>query len=443
MITLISIIILLVLVGSLLKILYSEQVIMRLPYDKETRVGFTGPEAMIILMMAAAWIGLGTMLAFQMAIMIIFCILGMIKSKNNMIISLPMTLYIIFLIWIIIGIFYSTSVNFGFRMFIKYLYPLLFCMLCAKVVRDGEVFLTAGTWARRTGIICFSLLLFMPIWTFVFPYIWTRPAIVTGLIAMLLFSLGMVYATNQKRRNIVWFIVLSLPAIVSVYRTDLFGIGVALSAFFIIQYRIKALPYVAIVGFLGLCSIFYIPAVRDKMFRGKEFTMEQFMKGEVEISEKNIQMNSRGYMWRMTQHDLRKRDFTIGAGTGRVQKLFYTETDDLRKNGQMHNDFLVIWLDNGYIGIFLFCLAYMGIFIHCIIIYRKDSSPYARLAALVAGSSLIGIFATCYSDNTVSYSLVTFSFPWGFYGMALGMRKGNETVEEIEIEEQEAIEYKS
>lgn len=416
---------------------------MRLPYDKETRVGFIGPEAMIILMMATAWIGLAPLLAVQMGLMIILCVLGMIQSKNNLIVSFPMKVYMIFLVWIVIGIFYSTSVNFGVRMLLKYLYPLLFCMLCAKVVRDGEVFLTAGAWARRTGIICFALLAFpLTKWT-VFSFIWTQPAVVTGLITMLIFSLGMVYASDQKRRNIIWFIALCLPAIISVYRTDLLGIGVALSAFFIIKYRVKALPYVAIIGFLGLCSMFYIPAVKNKMFRGADFTMEQFINGEVEISEKNIQMNSRGYMWRMTQYELRKRNFTIGAGTGRVQKLFYTETDDLRKNGQMHNDFLVVWLDNGYIGIVLFCLAYLAIFIHCIIIYRKDSSPYARMAALVAGSSLIGIFATCYSDNTVSYSLVTFSFPWGFYGMALGLRKGEETEEVIEIEEQEVIEYKS
>ncbi len=45
------------------------------------------------------------------------------------------------------------------------------------------------------------------------------------------------------------------------------------------------------------------------------------------------------------------------------------------------------------------------------------------MAALVAGSSLLGVFVTMYSDNTLSYSMVTLSFPWGFYGMALGLKE--------------------
>ena len=48
------------------------------------------------------------------------------------------------------------------------------------------------------------------------------------------------------------------------------------------------------------------------------------------------------------------------------------------------------------------------------------------MAAMVAGASLMGVFVTMYSDNTLSYSMCTLSFPWGFYGMALGINNNEE-----------------
>ena len=36
---------------------------------------------------------------------------------------------------------------------------------------------------------------------------------------------------------------------------------------------------------------------------------------------------------------------------------------------------------------------------------------------------MLGVTLTMYSDNTVSFSMATLGFPWGFYGMALGLLK--------------------
>ncbi len=39
---------------------------------------------------------------------------------------------------------------------------------------------------------------------------------------------------------------------------------------------------------------------------------------------------------------------------------------------------------------------------------------------------MIGIMVTMYSDNTISYSMATLGYPWGFYGIALGLAKNEE-----------------
>ena len=41
-----------------------------------------------------------------------------------------------------------------------------------------------------------------------------------------------------------------------------------------------------------------------------------------------------------------------------------------------------------------------------------------------AGASLAGVAVTMYSDNVVNYSMCTLAYPFGFYGMMLGLLKG-------------------
>lgn len=141
------------------------------------------------------------------------------------------------------------------------------------------------------------------------------------------------------------------------------------------------------------------------------------------IDENNVQTNMRKFMW----EDATKRFYNghelVGSGTGRVQTFFYTEATDARKGGQLHNDFLVLRCDNGQIGFWLFILSYVAILLHCIQLYHRSPHDIVRIAALLSGSSLIGVFVTMFSDNTLSYSMVTLSFPWGFYGMTLGLNK--------------------
>jgi len=373
-------------------------------------------------MFATAWIGLSPVLSLRLAFLEMLCVIGIFKCSNRLPFSLPLKLFAIFLIWVLIGISYSDSVNFGIRMFLKYLYPFLFCLLCAKVVRDGIVFLNAGMWGRKIGTIVIILLFIPVVAGFVSPFFWYVAATITGLITFIVFSFAMAEFTEDKKKNLLWGIFLCLPCLIAVFRTDIFGTAVALSALFLVKYRVKAIPFIAVIGLLGLCAMFYIPSVRNKMFIDPDkVTITDYLQGN--IDEDNIQTNMRKFMW----EDATKRFYDghelTGSGTGRVQRFFYTEATDARRGGQLHNDFLVLKCDNGNIGFWLFLLAYFAILIHCMILYRKSDNQYVRMCALVAGASLMGVFVTMFSDNTLSYSMVTLSYPWGFYGMVLGMKQ--------------------
>lgn len=444
--TIVCLILFIILNIWLFNTLYSEQVVIKLPEKGTYALLCSGPEALIILMFATAWIGLGPFLAMRLALLEVLCVLGILKCQNSQPFSWAFILYIVFLAWVIYGITYTPQPMFGIRMLLKYLYPLLFALLTAKIVRDGEVMIATGLWSRSIAV---SGALLIILTKFGVPFIsgftlnvlWSLAGYVTGLIGVTMFSLTLSEFTQNKKQNLYWTLASGIVCLLMVFRTDIFGTAIALAAFFLIKYKLKALPIILLIGILGICSIFYIPAVKEKMFVDPDkANMTEFIQNGG-INDDNINTNYRKFAWETVQEAVYNDHPLKGAGTGRVQTYYQTEAENILRGGQLHNDLLVIQLDNGIIGLVLFFIAYGAIFLHCLYIYNRSQNSYTRIAAITAGASILGILATCYSDNTVTYSMVTFSFPWGFYGMTLGLKaKENETQVDIEYEEIEVAE---
>lgn len=418
--TFIALLIFVILTAWELKLFFTPQVEWRMPYGSHATMRLSGKEALIILMFATAYIGLTPVLSLRLGFLELLCIVGAITVSSRVKLSWPMWLFMIFIAWEIIGLTYTPSPSYGIRMILKYIYPFLFAIFAARVVKDGAVMVSAAIWARRIATVAVCLTLIPPIRLLVGYYFWFQAALTTSIITMVIFSFAMVEFSDEKKKNLWWALFFCLPCLIFVFRTDIFGTIVALATFFVLKYRTKGLPIAAALGILGLCAMFYIPAVKNKMFyRPNEVTMVDYVTGN--YNEDNIRMNGRKQGWEDVEKWFFKDKETIGSGTGRVQYYFYEEAIGWRRGGQLHNDFLTLKCDNGIIGLILFGLSYFAVTLHCIYLYHKSQNTYTRIAAMVAGASLMGVFVTMYSDNTLSYSMCTLSFPWGFYGMALGI----------------------
>ena len=427
MTTIICYILFLVLNGMAFYLLNKQETLVRLPYEKDRYMRCAGPECVVLFIFWTGLLGIQPLLAIRLALLEVFCIVGIFKAQGKVIWSWPMMLYIVFLFWTVIGLTYTPSPMFGIRMILKYIYPLFVVLLASAVVRDKEVFLKTVLGARITAVLSFVLLTLPGIAFVAHPIFWNKAALATNYITMCMISLALVYYIPGKRTsNIIWAIIFALPAFIWVFRTDIFGLGVGLSAFFFVKYRLKALPIIAAIGILGICSIFYIPAVKAKMyFRPNEVTFVDFITNNVD--ETNLNTSGRNEMWDKVM-PFYEDSKMIGSGTGRVQKFFYTEIIGFGRGGQLHNDFLVMMCDNGLIGLILYLMSYFAVLFHCVKLYNKSLDPSVRLCSLVAGASLFGVLVTMYSDNTLSYSMATLSYPWGFYGMALGLNQASKVV---------------
>jgi O-antigen ligase len=127
-------------------------------------------------------------------------------------------------------------------------------------------------------------------------------------------------------------------------------------------------------------------------------------------------------MWKDLKRRFYREHELVGSGTGTVQHYMYTH----RVFGGLkvpHSDFVQMMCDNGMIALVLYIIISLLIFLHAFNVYWSTDSPVLQLCAIVTGASMMGVFVTLYSDNTVNYSIATLSMPYGFYGMMLGLQK--------------------
>lgn len=409
-----------------IKFLYSGGETVKSPFDKTVQMRLSGPEMFWCLTFSTGLLAFYApagidLTAIRLMVLEILCFLGLFVAKDKPIWNYPLKIYAIYLIWITIGCLYSPAPFYGFRVILKYLYPLLVCLFASAVVRDQFVFFKSSLWARKIGFVSL-IFAFVPFLPYLVPGVFIySTARAINYISIMILSIGLFYFTNEKKKNLIYTILFILPCFFWVFRTSIMGSLVAIMAFYFIKYRVKSLPIIFGILILGVIAVFTIPSLRQKMFFDDNVTIEQFREGK--LSEDNVNTNAREHMWKDLEKRFYKEHEIIGSGTGTVQNYMY---NNFVYGGLIvpHSDFVQMKCDNGLIALILYIICSFSIFSHCCLTYwRNKGNPILRLSAIVAGASIAGVFVTLYSDNTVNYSMATLSMPYGFYGMMLGLNK--------------------
>lgn len=411
-----------------LKFLTMKQGVMTNPLNREQKMLMNGPEMFWVLtfstgVLALSAPGILDLMAIRLMVLEVFCLVGLFICKRSPRLSPAIIFYLIYILWLVVGLSYTSAPGYGFRVILKYLYPLLIMLFASAAVRDKEIFLKAGIGARTVAIISIAVA-FIPYIGRLFPGVfWYGTARAINYISMCIFSLALVYYTGEKKKNLLLCILFMLPCILWVFRTSIMGTTLALMTFFFFRYKLKSIPVIFLVFILFIVAVFAIPSVREKMFVNSEnVSIEQFQRGE--ISKDDINSNARFGMWEHLENRFYEGKELVGSGVGSVQNYMYSNFvfGGLKVP---HNDYVQILCDSGIIGIVMYLLIILVVIIHCFIVYQKVSDVEIKMCAIVAGSSLAGVALTMYTDNVVNYSMATLSYPFGFYGMMLGLMKSS------------------
>jgi O-antigen ligase len=348
-------------------------------------------------------------------------------------------LYLLYLIWILYGITYSEYPLFGFRVLLKYSYPFLILLFASKVVDDDDLFVKIALMVRKIGLASIFLSLIVPFVLLLFPgVLWYGTALAIHYIGLMVLSLA-IFDIRRNKWDLIIAILFFIPCLLWVLRTSILGSIVALTVFSLIKYKIRALPVLVFAAGLLFMIVMFTPSVKQKMFNkdidSKKLTNSQ---GDM-ISKDDINSNGRFAMWEWSLENYYAKNQLEGSGSGTLQYVFYQRAAKGIGAGIVHNDYVQILCDSGLIGLVLYLSIFLSLVIHAFFVYNNPSnSNVIRMCAIAAGVSAIGMAATSYTDNTVNYTVATLSYPFGLYGMMLGLLKGQKN-KQIEEEYQEYL----
>lgn len=403
---------------------------MSYPMDKHRRMWLDGPERFWILTFSTGLLAFSApggldLMAVRLFVLELFCLLGLLFiCKRRVQWTAATAVYVIYLLWLVIGLTYSPAPGYGFRVILKYIYPLLIMLFASAAVRDTEVFLKAGLGARTVALISIAFAFIPFIGKLVPGVFWYGTAEAINYISMCMLSLELISytkGTHHKKRNIYYTILFILPCLLWVFRTSIMGTTLAFMVFFIFKYRFKSLPIIFGFLLLFIVAVFAIPSVREKMFFD-ESSVSAIQLQSGDFSTDNIDSNGRFAMWEWSLDQFYHGRELIGTGTGNLQETFYALRHPFGTIRIVHSDYVQMLCDNGLIGLILFGCSFLFLIFHCFVVYQNHKYHEGiRMCAIVAGSSIAGVLLTMMTDNVINYSMATISYPCGFYGMMLGM----------------------
>lgn len=329
-------------------------------------------------------------------------------------------MYLIYILWLIYSLTYCSSIEFGIRYILKYIYPLVIMITASAIIRNEKTFLACCVWARRVAIVSALIGYFPFIANFLGGTFWYATALNLNYVTISLISFGLYYFYGKDKKDLLLGILFVLPCILMVHRSGLLAIFSGLAVFMFLKHKWISLPYIAVVLGVGLAIVFYVPAFHDKMFwkdTGNELTIQDLREGN--ISENEIRNNGREALWKILESQFYKGHELKGSGIGSCQKYLYDNPAGVK---QTHGDFVQMRCDTGLIGFGLYMIVGIVVIIHCIIVCTLNYVPdYIKCCAMIAAGGVAGCFAAMYSENVVTYTMASTGYPFALYGMMLGM----------------------
>ena len=392
------------------------------PLDKSTMIYVDNHELFFIWLFSTGLFQCGELLAIRLFILELLCLYVIFSCRRKAVVSWPLAIYIIYMLWLCIGCTYTSAPIYGIRMILKYVYPLLAALMASKIMVCHEVLRISFHRARQIALIA-AILCIVPFIESVAPtLLWYGTARTIHFISIICICLALYYLAEPKdKRERMTAYVLMVPCVLWVFRTSILGTTCALAFFSSMKNGIKSVFTLVIIGTAFLGIVFMLPSVQEKMFRGTtKYSIEDLLTGE--ISKDDIDSNGRFHMWEIAERRFYEGHELMGSGSGMVQEFMYSNGEKQFAGVKIiHNDYLQMKCDNGLIGFWLFLLAELGIVLHCTVVFRKTDDRWVKICALSAGSSMVGVALTLITDNVVNYSMVTLSYPFMLYGSMLGL----------------------
>lgn len=414
-----------------LRILFSKSSYVK--FSANEYVLLTGPEKFLLLTMVTGMIAAGGFSSLRLMVWIILVVLGFIVYRKNITINTFVFVCLVFLSYTLITLLWAPSLSFGFRVFLKYLYPVLIMLFAMSFVTSREFIYIAMKYMIVTSFVI-SVFLggfmthILGIWVFYLGGVfWPISTLADFFAIMSAVSFVLWWRTGEKKYLflIAWFL---LSCIFQSVRTGLLSIGFMFIFGMYFRYRLISLPYIFGIILLGFSAILFVPNVKEKMFFDTT-KVQTFSDVTGAFEEDNLNTSARSTMWEYLLKTFYEKDELLGQGLGTVQNFMY---NNYVFGGLTvpHNDFVQMLCDIGELGVYLYLLIPLSFMILNWKYFRYIKNDELSMIATIAMLSYLAILPAMNFDNVINYSFPVHSMPFIFIGLFYAHRR-------ILLEEQE------
>ena len=348
---------------------------------------------------------------------------------------LPMVLYVLFLTWCLYEWTRTPDLMYGLRAYLKLLYPFLVLLLARSAALSENFF----EYLKKIAMACLIISIFTSGISEKIPYLvynpllegifWPRatfadhaPLVIAVILILLVY--GDLSGKSKKRymAGIGW---LALSPLAVANRTGLLATFGVFSAFAVLKYKIKAIPFIILFFAAGVFLFTAVPSLRDSTFyRGESVTSQDIY--EQKITAEDIDSSGRFRMWEELLYRLYEGNRIQGSGIGALQHHMYTYSEYYGGLKVPHSEYVTLLCDTGLVGFILYLAVALSSMFSGIQNAWFGKSKEIKAAGGLVFMSWIGLLCAMGFDNVFNYALAAHSIPFAFTGLMLGiMANGN------------------
>jgi len=333
--------------------------------------------------------------------------------------------YMLFLLYCLSSLLWTTDIEWGLRMLIKLAAPFVFFIAMQAFLKKDQDFVVAERFIIIACLIVSMLAVINTLDNGVLtpnedmfnvrhnyltaPYM--SPANFSFFIGSgAILSLSNIF--NTKKR-IYFFLTILLSSFLfwSFVRISMFGLIAAFALIFVLLSKniiIRVTVPVVIIMVFITC-FFTLDKFRSRMFKTDKVTLEMVFSANENNIDKLIYTSGRSTLWREVYREFVQQSPLVGKGIGSTDSWL-----EMRGKGRLHSEYLRILCDTGIVGLFLYLGAIFQFYILLIRNYYRSNDNTVRVYSARALAGLTFYLFTLATDNSLNYisefSLYVFTF---------------------------------
>lgn len=333
-------------------------------------------------------------------------------------------LYVIFYLWLIFTLTYSTGIEQGLLMLGKYAIPFVFLVFSYHALQNEKEYILWLRRINRLNIIYIVVHGIAPIGKaidivasgfFEGEYGYSMAIFVTIPITL--------YVLTKKKIYLFEAFLYVVPAATYMRRAALGAYFLTLGVFILYKYKLKG-AVVSVILLLGIIiSIFAVEPLKERFFGGDKgdassLTLKDLIQGDVQINS-----TGRDTMWGIVYDMFFVGHEIKGSGLGSM-KRYMTSDDNEYKDAFMilHNDYLHLACETGAVGVTLWLFFYLAIVLKVRNGIRRIQKTIVVYSGLSALCGFVAIAFVMFFANVVS-SPFLFVQPFILFGFFLKIVK--------------------